>query len=287
MENKEKYKLSAVVKAVMYDEKQDKFLLLEMKDKGSYFVKNYGQWSFPGGKLDPEESLKEALGREIREELGEVGFEIVAPLNTVKASSANDQAVYIDYLVKYSGGKIILSKEHNGYTWEAAENIEKNAEYKSWMKKSIAKAVWHMNAEKYLEGWKRCQADFENYKKRQADSQKELVAFGNMNLILEILPVLDNFYASTGHVPESEKSSPWVTGIMHIQKQLEKVLEDNGVKEIVVKTGDDFDPSVMEAVSHEARNIKHETKENRVKKVLQKGYRIDERVIRAARVTVE
>ncbi|OGI29654.1 MAG: hypothetical protein A2288_00870, partial [Candidatus Moranbacteria bacterium RIFOXYA12_FULL_44_15] len=123
MENNEKYKLPVVLKAVMYDEKQDKFLLLEMEDKESYFVKNYGNWSFPGGKLDPEESLKEALGREIQEELGKVEFEIIAPLNTVKASSANDQAVYIDYLVKYSDGKITIGKEHSGYTWETAENI--------------------------------------------------------------------------------------------------------------------------------------------------------------------
>src|SRR3989339_128095 len=274
MENNEKYKLPVVLKAVMYDEKQDKFLLLEMEDKESYFVKNYGNWSFPGGKLDPEESLKEALGREIQEELGKVEFEIIAPLNTVKASSANDQAVYIDYLVKYSDGKITIGKEHSGYTWETAENIEKSGEYASWMKKSIAKAVRHMDAEKYLEGWKRCQADFENYKKRQAESQKELVAFGNMNLILEILPVLDNFYASTGHIPEGEKSRPWVVGIMHIQKQLEKVLEDNGVSEIVVKAGDDFDPAIHEAVSHETRNTKHETKECRVKNVLMKGYKM-------------
>ncbi len=52
-----------------------------------------------------------------------------------------------------------------------------------------------------LSGWQRCQADFENYKKRSAESQKDLVRYATQSIILEILPVIDNFHASTDHIP--------------------------------------------------------------------------------------
>ena len=140
-------------------------------------------------------------------------------------------------------------------------------------------------ADEYLDRWKRCQADFENYRKRQAQIHKEMVEYSNINLITQVIPVLDNFHASTDHIPEKEKESPWVTGIMHIQRQLETVLTDNGVSEILVKRGDKFDPAVMEAI--ENKDCPPEKCKNVVSKVVMKGYKMGERVIRAARVIVE
>jgi len=148
------------------------------------------------------------------------------------------------------------------------------------------KDEWQEKAEEYLNGWKRSQADFENYRKRQAEERKDLIAYGNMNLILDILPVIDNFYASTEHVPEDQKDSPWVTGIMHILKQLEQVLTDNGVSEISTKTGDAFDPEIHEAIKDKDDKKEKEFK-NIIKKIVQKGYKMGSRIIRPARVVVE
>lgn len=145
---------------------------------------------------------------------------------------------------------------------------------------------WQEKAQEYLDGWKRSQADFENYRKRQAEEKKDLIAYGNINLILDILPVIDNFYASTGHIPEDQKDSPWVTGIMHIRKQLEQVLADKGVSEIPVKSGDEFDPEIHEAIEDKSDKKTEELK-NIVKTVVQKGYKMDSRIIRPARVIVE
>ena len=144
--------------------------------------------------------------------------------------------------------------------------------------------------EEYLDGWKRCQADFENYKKRQADSQKDLLRYSTQNIILQILPVIDNFHASTDHIPEDQKENSWVTGIMYIQKQLEQVLTDNGVTEIEIKVGDSFDPAMHEAVADmECKGCK--TKDykfnNKIKKVVTRGYQMGDKVVRASRVIVE
>jgi molecular chaperone GrpE len=144
--------------------------------------------------------------------------------------------------------------------------------------------------DEYLSGWKRCQADFENFKKRQAESQKDLIRYSMQNIVMQILPVIDNFQASTAHIPEDQKNNPWVTGIMYIQKQLEQILVDNGVAEIEVRQGDNFDPARHEAVEDKecvGCKSKDYKFKNKIKKVMTKGYMIGERVIRAARVTVE
>lgn len=145
-------------------------------------------------------------------------------------------------------------------------------------------------AEEYLNDLKRCQADFENYKKRQASQQKEIGAYLTEKLVMDIVPVMDNFRMATEHVPETEKSSPWVTGIQYIEKQLEKVLSENGVITIEVKIGDIFDPKIHEAIDSQQTvdNSEHTTEEKKqvVAKVIQNGFKIGERIIRPAKVIV-
>jgi len=133
-------------------------------------------------------------------------------------------------------------------------------------------------SEKYLDSWKRCQADFENYKKDEARRQEEFARFMKVNFILQILPVLDNFEASLAHVPEEKKENGWVEGIIHIKRQIEDVLKNNGIEEMVVKVGDKFNPEIHEAVTGEGE---------KVKKILQKGYQLNGKIIRAAKVEVE
>lgn len=157
-------------------------------------------------------------------------------------------------------------------------------------------------AQEYLNDLKRCQADFANYKKRQQESQKELAGYLIEKLVMEITPVLDNFHMATAHVPADACNTPWVMGISYIEKQLEKVLEDNGMSVIEVKEGDAFDPNIHEAIGEESdtdtkvqegeKEIRKEEespqqqKQQIVKKVLQKGYKIGQKVIRPVKVVV-
>ena len=139
-------------------------------------------------------------------------------------------------------------------------------------------------AAEYLNSWKRCQADFENYRKMQAEERRQLSSFASENLILQILPILDNFHASTDHIPEEQKNGAWVVGIMHIQKQLEPFLKDNGVEEIKTKVDDKFNPEIHEAIHSEEKEEKKY--ENKITKIISKGYKIGSKVIRAVRVIV-
>ena len=164
---------------------------------------------------------------------------------------------------------------------ELTENTEEGEE----------KSEWQVKAEEYLTDLKRLQADFENYKKRQAESQKELGGYLIEKLILDIVPVLDNFRSATMHVPPEQKDSPWVTGIQYIEKQLEDVVKSNGVEVIEVKEGDAFDPTIHEALESQQKTEDDveegdEEKSHVVVKVLQKGFRLAGKVIRPAKVTV-
>ena len=156
-------------------------------------------------------------------------------------------------------------------------------------------------AKEYLNVLQRVQADFENYKKRQQDMQKQLGGYLIEKLVLDIIPVLDNFRSATQHVPLEQKDNAWVVGIQYIEKQLETVLTDNGMQTIEVKEGETFDPKIHEAISKEQSAVMSEQKveENEedkpaekikghtVTKVVQKGYKFGNRVIRAAKVIVK
>ncbi|MFA5629533.1 MAG: nucleotide exchange factor GrpE [Dehalococcoidales bacterium] len=134
-------------------------------------------------------------------------------------------------------------------------------------------------AETYLENWKRTQADFINYKRRAEQEKEETIKFGNSILLAAILPVLDDLQRALGSVPEDAKNLPWVEGIKLIERKFNSALESQGVK--AVKTeGEAFDPKLHEAALH----VNGE--DGIIINELQKGYKLYDRVIRPAMVTV-
>lgn len=157
------------------------------------------------------------------------------------------------------------------------------------------KSEWQMKAEEYLSDLKRTQADFENYKKRQQESQKDLRGMLIEKLVLDIVPVLDNFRSATSHVPPEQTQSPWVVGIQYIEKQLEDVVKQNGVEIIETKEGDAFDPSIHEALEMKSKEEgdkeesekTEKSKEQKVVKILQNGFRLGGKVVRPVKVSVQ
>lgn len=273
-------------KGMIYNYAEKKFLLLKVKNKEGFFYKTNGPWELAGGHVEDNENLADAVAREIKEELEGLEFEVVDLVDSILIDNPIGKTLLLGYLVKYLGGEINLSEEHCEYKWENEENIKKSDEYKPWLKNFIKKASEYLEKEEYLNGWKRAQADFENYKKQQAQAQKDFARFAARDLVMRIIPVLDNFHASTDHIPESQKENPWVVGIMHIQKQLENVLKENGVEEIEAKIGDEFDPESHEAVTDSNLRIESEST-NIIKKIVSKGYKMENKVIRPAKVIVE
>jgi len=134
-------------------------------------------------------------------------------------------------------------------------------------------------AQEYLEGWQRGQADFVNFKKRLEQDKADAVKYANAGLMLKIIPVLDDFERAVDHVPPAMASEPWVGGINCIARKLQTALEAVGLTPIKAQ-GEFFDPTLHEA-SGSAPGP-----EGMVVRELEKGYKLNERVLRPARVMV-
>ncbi len=249
---------------------------------------NPGKYDLPGGHIEIGEDFEEALEREINEE---VKIKVdVGPI--ISASSFRENKKGLRYIAFYRSGEVKLSKAHDRYEWmNIDEAIEKLSDkgFESEKKETLKKAKEYLEMKNAVADWQRALADFDNYKKQQAENQKEFTKFAAENIIHQILPVLGNFHASTDHIPEGQQDSPWVQGIMHIQKQLEDVLKEDGVEEIEVKEGDKFDHNIHEAVksdSNSANEHSNDSNKHKIIKIVKKGYRMNGKVIQPVSVIV-
>jgi len=137
-------------------------------------------------------------------------------------------------------------------------------------------------AEEYLKNWQRSQADYLNLKRRVEEEKKEMISSANIDLILQILPVLDNFRRAFQHIPSKFKDDDWVMGIKHLERQLENVLKNEGLERINTE-GTVFNPHLHEAILLEK---KPGVKKGTILEELEAGYKIRDRVIKAAKVKV-
>ena len=137
--------------------------------------------------------------------------------------------------------------------------------------------------EEYLNGWKRERADFINFKKGEMERIGQLAKYANEEIILKIIPILDNIYLAESHVPADLKNHEWIKGFNQIKTQLQDFLQKEGI-EAIETAGKPFDPNTMEAVG-ETTNGEQLTP-NTVVEETQRGYTMHEQVIRVAKVKI-
>lgn len=125
----------------------------------------------------------------------------------------------------------------------------------------------------------RNQADFDNYRRRNASVRLDSLEEGKRNCISELLPVLDNFDRAMEQC--GDEPTPWQEGIILVQKQLMETLSKLGLNEI--ETDCKFDPVKHEAVMQEAADGKES---GDILAVFQKGYRVGDKIIRPSMVKV-
>ncbi len=124
----------------------------------------------------------------------------------------------------------------------------------------------------YLAGWQRAKADLINYKKEQEQKNSAFFKFANENLIIEILLVLDSFEQALKHKKDE--------GTLQLYNQLKNILKNQGLEEIESK-GKKFDPEFHEAVEE----VKGK-KQGIIVEEIQKGYKLNGKVIRPSKVKV-
>ena len=134
--------------------------------------------------------------------------------------------------------------------------------------------------DEYLDLLQRTKADFENYRKRAVRDQERLIAHAHERLVRELLPILDDLERAL-EAAERHEEAALVDGVKLVQKSLRKALEKEGLAEI--DADGPFDPHVHEAMLTQPGNG---AESGSVLEVVQRGYRLGDKVVRPARVIV-
>lgn len=134
----------------------------------------------------------------------------------------------------------------------------------------------------YLEQWQRAQADLENLQKRAVRERLEAVDGAQKGIILDLLPVVDNFDRALAHVPADQQNSGWLTGITYIHKQLLDFLGEYDVRRVDIKPGDAFDHNQHHAV----QTVASEYPADQIVSVIAAPYLMKGELLRPGSVTV-
>ena len=172
--------------------------------------------------------------------------------------------------------KLSLKKENNSLTLyenclQTIATLEENT------KENFAKL--NSNKTKRL----RILADFENYKKHLQKEANVSYQFANQNLIMNLLPILDNFHRALAYKHPSAEVKNFLTGFKMVIDHFENVLKKQGVQEIITNVNDNFDHDLHEGIEVVATD---KYQPNKVIKIIQKGYLLNKRVIRPVKVVL-
>jgi molecular chaperone GrpE len=125
----------------------------------------------------------------------------------------------------------------------------------------------------------RLKADFENYRKRSEKEKKDYLEWGKEKILLKQINIYDVFQQALRSVKAGNDMESIILGLEMINKEFSKMLKEEGVEEIRCKK---FDPAVCEALDY----VESEEEDGKILEIYQRGYKLNERLMRTAKVKV-
>lgn len=165
--------------------------------------------------------------------------------------------------------------EHENIAAEEVPVVDRIAELEGLLSQKEVEVA--ANWDKFV----RERADLENYRKRTQREKEELIKYGNETLLLEILPAVDNMERALDHL-DPENNDQVVIGIRMTLDMLVSALKKFGVTAVSAEKGGEFDSALHQAMGH----VASEFPANSIAEVFQKGYLLNERLLRPAMVMV-
>lgn len=141
---------------------------------------------------------------------------------------------------------------------------------------------YKQKADEYLNSWKRTAADFENYKKRREKEDRELLQFAQEVTVVKMLPTLESLEQALRHAPQDARFQTWSEGVIKIVQQLEQVLLAMGIEKLK-SVGEKFDPRFHEAIEEVESD---DAEPGTIVEEIQTGYKLNDKIIRPAKVKV-
>ncbi len=173
-----------------------------------------------------------------------------------------------------------MAEEKRKEEAKGAEEERSPEELLEHLEKELEEA--RKEAQEHYDKFLRLYAEFENYKKRVAREKADLVKYGNEELLRELLPVVDNLERALEHAKKKGDPEAIIEGVELVLNQFCQVLRRFGVEPIAA-VGEQFDPERHEAVAEEATD---EAAPGEVISEVQKGYMLNDRLLRPAKVVV-
>jgi len=166
-------------------------------------------------------------------------------------------------------------KTQNENIHKEAEQTQNNAENQS--NNNDLEQQIKDEKDKYV----RLYAEFENYRKRTAKEKLELFETAAEKVIKNLLPVLDDFERALNEMKKNREDE-LVKGVELIYDKFKKTLEKEGLKEIEIEKGQDFDPEIHEAIAQVP--VGDEEMKNKIVDVVEQGYQLGNKIIRFPKV---
>lgn len=134
-------------------------------------------------------------------------------------------------------------------------------------------------ANEYLAGWQRTKADFVNYKKEESERMESMLRYASEAVMRDLVSVLDSFDLALAAMKTDDKADK---GVYMIRAQLMDAMKRYGLERIDVSLKDLFDPAIMEAVGE----MEADGPEDSVADIIEQGYKLQNKVLRPARVRI-
>lgn len=173
--------------------------------------------------------------------------------------------------------KDLENQEADTETAEETENVDVECEETAQLEETAGEKS--AEDEELNTKYMRLMADFQNYKRRTEKEKSDIYAYANEKIVSELLDVIDNFERALAH---GEGDESFIQGMNNIFKIFKGVLEKSGLEEIEA-LGNEFDPNYHNAVMTEESS---EYESGCVTEVLQRGYKLNGKVIRPSMVKV-
>ena len=201
-----------------------------------------------------------------------------APKSHHQATAQDSLDVEIEDETKDELPEIIIKKPEEKQT-EKSTNNQSNNSSEADEAISILEAELHKEKDKFT----RLFAEFENYKRRTAKERLELLTSAGQDVILSMLPVLDDFDRALVEISKSEDEN-LLRGVELIHSKFLNTLRSKGLEQIQVATADPFDSDIHEAITQTTAPT--EDLRGKVLDVVEKGYKLGDKIIRYPKVVV-
>jgi molecular chaperone GrpE len=197
---------------------------------------------------------------------------------------------FLYIIITMNNDEEIKTEETDGDNFQDVEFVESTEDGDVLPQKDVTKKlreeikVLQKEKEEYLTGWQRAKADYINLQKELDLARVNISILTKEKMVEKLLPALDSFemaFSNKDHWKKLDKE--WQNGITSIHKQFLSGLTNSGI-EIIEEAEVPFNPNIHQSIS--IVNTDDELKDHTVEKVLQVGYKIGDRIIRPAKVTI-